>query len=223
MSLHLLFDLDGTLTDPAQGILGCIRHALTSLQIDIDADTPLEPYIGPPLRDTFRTLLDEAGADLELVETAVEIYRERFTTLGLYENRVYDGIPQSLERLRAGAESIHLATSKPRVYAERILEHFGLAQYFDGIYGSELDGRLGDKTELIAHLLECEGLDAADSVMIGDRSYDVVGASNNRVEVIGVLWGYGSAAELEQAGAKRLCRHPGELADHLPHPAGRGA
>jgi phosphoglycolate phosphatase len=221
--MHLLFDLDGTLTDPAQGILGCIRHALSRLQIDIDADTPLEPFIGPPLRDTFRTLLGVAGADLALVEAAVAIYRERFTKLGLYENRVYDGIPQSLERLHACADSIHLATSKPRVYAERILEHFGLARYFDGIYGSELDGRLGDKTELIAHLLEREGLDAADSVMIGDRSYDVVGASNNKVDVIGVLWGYGSAAELAQAGARQLCRHPGELADQLARAPGRGA
>jgi phosphoglycolate phosphatase len=98
----------------------------------------------------------------------------------------------------------------------RILEYFSLDRYFDGVYGSELDGRLGDKTELIAHLLEHEGLDAADSVMIGDRSYDVIGAGNNDVDVIGVLWGYGSAAELEQAGAKRLCRHPGELAGQLP-------
>ena len=214
--MHLLFDLDGTLTDPAQGILSCIRHALSRLQIDIGADTPLEPFIGPPLRDTFRALLGEAGADAELVEAAVAIYRQRFATIGLYENRVYDGIPQCLERLRGRAESIHLATSKPRIYAERILEHFALDRYFDGVYGSELDGRLGDKTELIGHLLEREGLDAADSVMIGDRSYDVIGAGNNGVDVIGVLWGYGSAAELEQAGAKRLCGHPGELAGQLP-------
>jgi phosphoglycolate phosphatase len=209
--MHLLFDLDGTLTDPRLGILTCIRHALSRLKVEIAADTRLETFIGPPLRDTFKTLLGMERGDRHTIEAAVSFYRERFATTGLYENQVYDGIPQCLATLRDKAESIHVATSKPRIYAERIVEHFALRQYFDTVYGSELDGRLGDKTELIGHLLEQEGLDAATTVMIGDRSFDVIGASNNDVGIVGVSWGYGSESELEQAGADRICHHPDAL------------
>jgi phosphoglycolate phosphatase len=209
--LHLLFDLDGTLTDPRQGIVACIRFALRKLNIEVATNTRLESFIGPPLRDTFRSL---CGGDSD-VEAAVGFYRERFATIGLFENQVYDGIPLCLEQLRANAESIHLATSKPAIYAERIIRHFALEHYFDNVYGSELDGRRGDKTELISHILNREKLHAANTVMIGDRSFDVIGARNNNVRAIGVLWGYGSKAELEQAGAERICSHPAELTDHL--------
>ena len=209
--MHLLFDLDGTLTDPKQGIVTCIRHALQRLDIEIAPDIRLESYIGPPLRDTFRSLCGNDGD----VEAAVGYYRERFATVGLFENRVYDGIPLCLEQLRARAESIHLATSKPTIYAERIIQHFGLDRFFDRIYGSELDGRLGDKTDLIGHILMHEKLKTANTIMIGDRSFDMVGARNNKVRAIGVLWGYGSEAELDQAGAHQICSHPAELSDHL--------
>jgi phosphoglycolate phosphatase len=181
------------------------------MDVEIDADIRLESYIGPPLRDTFRSL---CGDDSD-VEAAVGFYRERFATIGLFENRVYDGIPLCLEQLRASVETIHLATSKPRIYAEQIIQHFGLERYFDVIYGSELDGRLDDKTELINHILKREKLNAVNTVMIGDRSFDVVGARNNNVRAIGVLWGYGSEAELDLAGAHRVCNHPAELSDHL--------
>ena len=209
--MHLLFDLDGTLTDPKQGIVACIRYALQCLGIEIATDIRLESYIGPPLRDTFRSL---CGGDDD-VEAAVGYYRERFATVGLFENQVYDGIPLCLEQLRARADSIHLATSKPTIYAERIIQHFELERFFDRIYGSELDGRLGDKTELINHILKREKQHSADTIMIGDRSFDMVGASNNKVRAIGVLWGYGSEAELDLAGADRICSHPAELSDHL--------
>jgi phosphoglycolate phosphatase len=209
--LHLLFDLDGTLTDPKQGIVACIRHALSRMDVEISADIKLESYIGPPLRDTFRSL---CGDDSD-VEVAVAFYRERFSTIGLFENLVYDGIPLCLEQLRARADTIHLATSKPTIYAKQIIQHFGLERYFDVIYGSELDGRLGDKTELINHILKREKLDAANTVMIGDRSFDVVGARNNNVRAIGVLWGYGSEAELDLAGAHQMCSHPAELSGQL--------
>ena len=209
--MHLLFDLDGTVTDPKQGIVACIRHALRSMDIEISPDIKLESYIGPPLRDTFRSL---CGEDSD-VEAAVAFYRERFSTIGLFENRVYDGIPLCLEQLRGRVKTIHLATSKPRIYAQQIIQHFELERYFDVIYGSELDGRLDDKTELINHILKREKLDAANTVMIGDRSFDVVGARNNNVRAIGVLWGYGSEAELDQAGAHQTCNHPAELSDRL--------
>jgi len=209
--MHLLFDLDGTLTDPKLGIVSCIQYALDRLDIEIAADTKLESYIGPPLRDTFRSLC-ENGAD---VEAAVSLYRERFTTIGLFENQLYEGIPLCLEQLQAKVESIHLATSKPAVYADRIIDHFELRRYFNLVYGSELDGRLGDKTELISHIIKRENLDPENTVMIGDRSFDVVGARNNGVRVIGVLWGYGSEDELRQAGADTLCRHPADIHDQL--------
>jgi phosphoglycolate phosphatase len=212
--MHLLFDLDGTLTDPKQGILGCIRHALQELDIDIDAHTRLESCIGPPLRDSFRRLCGEDSSD-ELIEAAVRLYRERFSTLGLFENRVYDGIPQCLQELRTSVDTLHLATSKPAVYAQRIVQHFELDHHLDGVYGSELDGRLGDKTELIGHIVEREKLQPEKTVMIGDRSFDMIGARNNRVPAIGVLWGYGSEAELEQAGADYLCASPRELVELL--------
>jgi len=209
--MHLLFDLDGTLTDPKQGIVACIRYALSRMDIEIAPDIKLESYIGPPLRDTFRSL---CGEDCD-VEAAVGFYRERFSTVGLFENQVYDGIPLCLEQLRDRVKTIHLATSKPRIYAEQIIQHFGLERYFDVIYGSELDGRLDDKTELINHILKREKLNAANTVMIGDRSFDVVGARNNNIRAIGVLWGYGSEAELDLAGAHRVCSHPADLSDHL--------
>ena len=209
--MHLLFDLDGTLTDPKQGIVACIRYALAKMSIEVAADTRLESYIGPPLRDTFRSL---CGGDDD-IEADVGYYRERFATVGLFENRVYDGIPLCLEQLCVSAESIHLATSKPTIYAERIMQHFGLDRFFDRVYGSELDGRLGDKTELIGHILKHQKQDAADTIMIGDRSFDMVGARNNKVRAIGVLWGYGSEAELDLAGADRICSHPAELSEHL--------
>ncbi len=209
--MHLLFDLDGTLTDPKQGIVGCIRYALERMGIEIAANIQLESYIGPPLRDSFRSLCDNEDD----VETAVDLYRERFASIGIFENQLYEGIPQCLEQLQTKVDSIHLATSKPAVYAERIIDHFKLRRYFDVVYGSELDGRLGDKTELISHILEREKLSAENTVMIGDRSFDVIGARNNKVRVIGVLWGYGSEGELRQAGADALCQHPAEIHDQL--------
>lgn len=213
--MHLLFDLDGTLTDPKPGILGCIRYALSRFDVEIPDDTRLESCIGPPLRDSFKLLLGNRPDDHDRVEAAVGFYRERFTTTGLFENQVYDGIPGCLAALQERTGSIHLATSKPRIYADRIIDHFELRQYFTSVYGSELDGRLGDKTELIGHLLKAEGLDSAATTMIGDRSFDAIGARNNNVGMIGVSWGYGSESELEQAGASRICHHPDSLPDLL--------
>jgi phosphoglycolate phosphatase len=209
--MHLLFDLDGTLTDPKLGILACIRHALAQLGVAINPQLNLEYCIGPPLRDSFRNLL---GNQCD-VEAAVTLYRQRFAAIGLYENRVYEGIPECLLQLRDSAWSIHLATSKPTIYADKIIRYFQLMHYFDGVYGSHLDGRLGDKTELLNHLLEREDLDPANCVMIGDRSFDMIGANNNAIRAVGVLWGYGSHEELRHAGAASLCETPADLHDLL--------
>jgi len=207
--VNLLFDLDGTLTDPREGIVACIEHALVVLGESVPTPVELEAFIGPPLRDAFRTLMP--GSTDERIEAAIAEYRERFVERGMFENTVYDGIPAALQRLSTRGARLYVATSKPRVFAERILEHFGLARYFDAVYGSELDGRLSDKAELIAHALATSTLTACDSVMIGDRRHDVIGALRNGVVAAGVLWGYGSEHELRVAGAQALLSVPSDV------------
>lgn len=209
----LLFDLDGTLTDPKAGIVNCILHACSAMGIAVPDPGTLTKYIGPPLLDSFATLL---GGDRVAAARAVRLYRERYATLGLFENAVYEGIPEALRALRGTpTRRIFVATSKPTVFAEPIVTHFGLRGYFDGIYGSELDGNRSDKGDLLRHLLERERIDPAQATMIGDREHDILGARSCGVRSLGVLWGYGSRAELESAGAQGLCRRPAELPDCL--------
>jgi len=204
---HVFIDLDGTLTDPREGMVKCFEYALRRLGIAVDPAVRLESFIGPPLHDSFREL---CGGEDD-VERAVACYRERFATLGLFENRVYDGIPEALGALAGEAASLHLVTSKPTVYATRIIDHFGLTDHFDAVYGSHLDGRLGNKAELIADVLAREAIDPARTVMIGDRKFDVLGAKQHGIRTLGVLWGYGTRAELLAAGADALCEHPREI------------
>ena len=205
--MNVLLDLDGTLTDPKQGIVGSIQHALRSLGRDAPEESALLKYIGPPLREIFRELLGEDGD----TEQAVVAYRERFVAIGMYQNAVYADIPEALQLLRERGARLFVATSKPQVYAQRILDHFGLNQYFDEVYGSELDGQRADKVDLIAHVLSVSRLDRTHTMMIGDRHHDVVGAIANGVRALGVLWGYGSREELSGAGAEALLETPGEL------------
>ncbi len=205
--MHILFDLDGTLTDSKPGIIACIQHAMEELHIEIDTTFDLDSCIGPSLHDTFKKL---CGNDL-LIDKAITYYRERFSTVGLFENRVYAGIPECLQQLTVHADSIHVATSKPKVYSEKIIEHFGLARYLHGVYGSNLDGSLVDKTELIQHVLKSENIHPQDTVMVGDRHFDMTGAKAHGMKAIGVLWGYGSEEELNIAGADGLCNHPYEI------------
>jgi phosphoglycolate phosphatase len=203
----LLFDLDGTLTDPRPGIVGCLRHALDRLGRPCPDEDVLAACIGPPLRSSFATLLDTR--DGALIEEATRLYRERYGVVGLFENHVYDGVPAMLERLRG--ERLLVATSKMAEFAERIVAHFGLRAYFSGVYGAEPGGRFDDKVELIAHLLRREGLAPAATVMIGDRAFDMAAARANGLRAVGVLWGYGSERELREAGAERLCATPGDV------------
>jgi len=205
----LMFDLDGTLTDPRPGIVGCIRFALDQLGSPCPGDDVLAGFIGPPLRATFATLLETT--DTSRVEAAMDLYRQRFACSGLYENQVYTGVPRMLEQAREMAMAMFVVTSKPAVYAERIVQHFGLDHHFGKVYGAELDGRREDKAELVAHLLASEGIDAEAAVMVGDRAADVRSAKANGVRSIGVLWGYGSEQELLDAGADVLCETPSEL------------
>lgn len=197
--MRVLLDLDGTLTDPQEGFVSCIRHALIQLSRTPGPDTDIASHIGPPLEQTLELLL----GGTQDVDKAVRFYRERYSSIGIYENRMYPGVPEALQRLSQSCP-LYLATSKPRVFAIRILEHFGLSRFFESVHGSELDGRRSDKGELIAHLLAEERIDPRSAVMVGDRSHDVRGAAKNGVVAVGVLWGYGSRQELESAGARLL-------------------
>jgi phosphoglycolate phosphatase len=206
----LLFDLDGTLTDPRPGFVRSVRHALDRLAAACPTDDVLASFIGPPLRGTFATLLQTA--DGALIERAMALYRERYAAVGLLENAVYHGVPEMLEAVRGHASPLFVATAKPREYAERIVKHFGLDRHFARIYGADLGGRFDDKADLLAHLLAEEGVRPDGAVMVGDRGSDMIAARANGVRAIGILWGYGSEAELVEAGAARLCSTPAQLA-----------
>jgi phosphoglycolate phosphatase len=199
--------LDGTLTDPAEGIVGSFRFTLERLGRIPPAAAELTWIIGPPLRRSFVEILGATGDP----EQALSIYRGRYSTEGLFEAVVYDGVPQALGELHAAGMRLFLCTSKPVVYAERILRHFDLRPHFESVYGAELDGRYEDKGELIAHILEDQGLEASDCCMWGDRKHDVVAASRHAIATIGALWGYGGASELREAGATALCSWPSEV------------
>ena len=203
----LLVDLDGTLTDPAEGIIGCFRLALEALGRIAPPAAELHWIIGPSLRLSFAEALNGEGDP----EEALKIYRSRYATEGLFEAVVYHGVREALAELRAAGTRLFLCTAKPLVYAERILTHFGLEQHFEAAYGDELGGRFQDKADLITHILERETLDADDCCMWGDRKHDVLAASRNGMSTIGALWGYGGADELRAAGAATLCELPSQV------------
>jgi phosphoglycolate phosphatase len=205
----LLFDLDGTLTDPRQGIERSIRHAMEALGQPLEPNVDLRWCIGPPLLGSLEQLLGPERKDLAL--QALAAYRERYGTRGLLDNKLYPGIGEALADL-GGRYDLYVATSKPHIYAQAILDNFGLSVHFKAVYGSELDGTRSDKAELIAWLLAKEGLDPARCRMIGDRSHDMVGAAKNGLLGVGVLWGYGDADELRGAGATLLLQGPQDLA-----------
>lgn len=210
---NVLLDLDGTLTDSAEGIVRSMQYALQQMQRPVPDDAALRQLIGPPTQVTFGLLL--GSDDRNLIDEAVGHYRERFARIGLYENRLYPGIADMLDGLRALGCRMLLATSKPRVYALRIVEHFELGRWLSGVYGAELDGTRADKAELLRHLLQAERLDPASCLMVGDRRHDVLGAHANGVTVWSVLWGYGARDELLAAGTDGFCATPAELVARL--------
>lgn len=205
----VLFDLDGTLTDPYEGISRSIRYALEKMGSTVADGDDLRWCIGPPLWESFRVLL---GTDEQPeLDRAVAFYRERYTQTGLFENSLIGGIPELLSMLRAENRQLHVCTSKPHVYATRIVEHFGLRRFFGTVYGSELDGMRSSKTELIAHILSGEQAAPSEVLMIGDRKHDLIGAKDNGVAGIGVLWGYGSRQELEREKPVLIAEKPGQV------------
>ncbi len=205
----ILFDLDGTLTDPREGITRCIAHALERMGHEPPAPDDLVFAIGPPLRASLAKLM---GTDSrEAVERALAHYRERFADVGLYENAPYEGIAEALAALRGAGHALYVATSKPRVYAERIVAHFELHAHFEAVHGCELDGTREDKRDLLAHIVSVHSLDPAQAAMIGDRGVDMAAARHHGARAIGALWGYGSREELAEAGAEELLVEPARI------------
>ena len=204
---NIFFDLDGTLIDPFEGITACAQFALAHFGINADRQD-LKCFIGPPLRESFPQYY---GLDKKQTEIAVEKYRERFHKYGVYENILYDGVIQLLERLKSQGKTLIIATSKPEGYTIRILEYHGIYKYFDFVSGATLDGSRDTKTAVIAYALQEMKLDPKTCLMIGDREHDIVGARNNGIDTIGVLWGYGSEEELIQSGASAIVGSIAEL------------
>ena len=206
---YLFFDLDGTLTDPALGITNSFIHALKHFGIEIPSYEKLCTFIGPPLPDTFKT---QFGFDDQKASEGVKKYREYFSTKGLFENSVYPGIPELLKKLKEAGRKLVVATSKPEEYSVKIIEHFGLAQYFENVCGSLMDETRSKKDEGIAYAIERNHRsDKSKILMIGDRKHDILGAKKVGIKSVGVLFGYGSRQELEEAGADFIAENVSRL------------
>ncbi len=215
MYRYLLFDLDGTLTDPAEGITNCVSYALAHFGIDAVPET-LTSFIGPPLVDQF---MSYAGFDRETAILAVEKYRERFRDIGIFENRVLDGIPALLKALQERGYILCVSSSKPEIFVNRILEKYDLARYFTVTVGAEMDGRRSKKAEVIEETLrrlgeqypDADFSDRSACLMIGDRIHDIEGAEKCRMDALGVTFGYAAEGELESSSAKGIVDTPEAL------------
>ena len=206
---YLFFDLDGTLTDPALGITNSFIYALKYFGIEIPSYEKLCTFIGPPLNDTFKNLLN---FEEEKIPEAIKKYREYFADKGLFENSVYPGIPELLSELKQAGKKLVVATSKPEDYSVRIIEHFGLTQYFENVCGSLHDTTRTTKDEVISFAIERNNIsDKSKILMIGDRKHDILGAKKVGLKSCGVLFGYGSREELETAGADFIAKDISQL------------
>lgn len=205
----ILFDLDGTLTDPGIGITNSVMYALEKFGIQVSDRSTLYPFIGPPLQDSFETFYGFSKADAEI---AVSYYREYYRDQGIYENKLYDGISELLQMLCDAGRKLLVATSKPEEFAVRILEHFQISGYFTYIAGADMNGPRTQKADVISYALASGRVaERSSAVMVGDRAYDIVGAKQNGIDSIGVLFGYGSRQELVQAGADHIAEQPYDI------------
>lgn len=206
---YVLFDLDGTVIDPEEGITKSVQYALQHFSIEVQERRELYKFIGPPLKDSF---MEFYGFTEQQAGEALLKYRERFEVTGWRENVVYDGMEKLLRHLRRWGKRIMLATSKPEVFAEQILVYFGLRDYFDFVGGASLDGRRNYKADVIRYVLDANGISSREkAVMVGDRKFDILGAKEFGLETVGVLYGYGDREELTTAGADHLVGSVAEL------------
>ncbi|MGN4423095.1 HAD family hydrolase [Bacillus cereus group sp. MYBK30-1] len=209
MYTTFLFDLDGTLTDPKEGIINSVLYALEKMGIEEVNISGLDSFIGPPIQQSFAERYNMSEME---IEQAVFYFREYIKKSGLLENKIYDGIPTLLQELKDAGNRLFVATSKPTVFAKQVIEHFQLTLFFEEIVGSNLDGTRIKKEEIIAHILQTnEELKKEEIVMIGDRKHDIIGANNNEIASIGVLYGYGSEKELSEARATYIVKDVEEL------------
>ncbi len=207
---YIFFDLDGTLTDSGPGIMNAINYALDRLKMPKEERGSLRRFIGPPLHESFMNFY---GFDSEKALRTVDIFREYYNVTGVYENSVYPGIERLLMELKEAGRTLMVATSKPEATAMRVLEHFGLLKYFSYVTGASADSTLVKKADIVAHVLQSAGVVGSQVLMVGDREHDVIGAAQNGMECMGVLWGYGSRDELLAAGAACLAETPREAGD----------
>ena len=206
MPKTILFDLDGTLTDSGEGIINCAIVALEHFHLPIPSREELRVFVGPPLQESFLRF----GVPADRVDEAIAVYRSRYIPIGKFENIPYPGIRELLEALKAEGHKLYVATSKPETMSVEILEHFGLAKYFDQICGASMDASRITKEAVIAYLLEQNGR-ADNMVMVGDTKYDVIGAKKHGISTIGVAWGYGEVADMLAAGAAAIAQTTEEL------------
>ena len=206
----IFFDLDGTLTDSGEGIINCAILALEHFGLPIPTRQEMRVFVGPPLDQTFI----KHGGPADKTDEAIRVYRSRYTTIGLFENFPYPGIPEMLETLKNQGHRLFVATSKPEAMSVQILEHFGLAHYFDLICGATMDGTRSHKADVIAYLLsQVDRID--DTIMVGDTAYDVIGAKAHGIPTIGVAWGYGLVEDMKNAGATTIAETPAQLIELL--------
>lgn len=209
MYQYILFDLDGTLTDPREGITKSVQYALSKMGIEEPDLTALEHFIGPPLYDEFRRCYD---FDDTQAKQAVAAYRERFSVHGWKENLLFDGVPTMLQTLRAAGKTLAVASSKPTVFVKKILELFEIAPYFDAVSGATLDGSISTKAQVVEQALTMLSVrDRKDVVLVGDRMHDVEGAQLCAIDCVGVTFGFGGFEELQQAGARYIVQDFAEL------------
>lgn len=208
---HILFDLDGTLTDPMMGITKSVRYALNYYGIEVNDLNDLLPFIGPPLRDSFK---EYYGFDEAKANEAVEKYREYYKNDGIFDNKVYRGMKECLQTLKDNGKKLYVATSKPEFFAKQIIDHFSLSEYFEYIGGSEFNSR-EKKAEVIEYVLKTNQIDNNDVIMVGDRKHDIIGAHENKIPCVGVLYGYGTEDELKQYQADYLVASVEELTELL--------
>ncbi|MDQ8759447.1 HAD family hydrolase [Streptococcus ruminantium] len=208
----ILFDLDGTLTDSGQGILNSVAYALKKMGIEEPNPANLQRFIGPPLYESFSRFYQ---LNQEETQAAVDAFRIYFKEKGMFENQLYPGIISLLEKLKTNGKTLVIATSKPEVFAKQILEHFGIAHYFEVIAGASLDSSRISKTDVIAYALKQINSISLPAIMIGDREHDIEGASANNLPAIGVLYGYGTKQEFETAGASHIVQSVKELEKFL--------
>lgn len=213
MYKYILFDLDGTLTNPAFGITNSIIYSLKKFNVEVTDRRSLYKFIGPPLMESFERYY---GFSKEQSEQAVRYYREYFAVKGLYENEVYKGAEELLIKLKDMGKSLILATSKPEEFAVEILKHFKLDKYFDFVAGATMDERRNEKADVIFYALNsCKISDPSSAVMVGDRKHDVLGAKENGIDCIGVLFGYGSQEELTAAGATYIAENMEDVLKYI--------